>query len=99
MTNKNNKSFNNKQPKRRLARPTTAEFQQQVMITLGEVQDRIEAHLATIPEHDDDKDCIEAEDITPDIEAAATAIDAITEEWILDPEVRKEFNPINWEED
>ena len=65
-------------------------YLQNMQRSMVEVYNNIEQLLATIP------DDIDEADLTPDQLDAVAAVESIEQEWILDPEMRKEMSCIDW---
>lgn len=66
------------------------QYLQNMQRSLVEVYARIETILQTLPEH------MVEEELTPSQIQAVAAVEAIEEEWILNPETRKEMSCIDW---
>lgn len=61
--------------------------------SLTEIYDRIEVLSAGLEEDADE------EDLTPEQVFAVQAIEAVEQEWVLDPEMRSEMSVIQWDDD
>ena len=73
-------------------KPTKKEiiYQQNLQRSLTEVYTQIEKLLSTIPDDIDEKD------LTEDQMYAINCVQALEEEWVIDPEMRGELSCINW---
>ena len=58
--------------------------------SLTEVYARIEVLSAGLEED------VDEEDLTPEQVAAVQAIEAVEQEWLIDPDIRKEMSVIQW---
>ena len=65
-------------------------YLQNMQRSMVEVYNQIEQLLASIP------DDIDEADLTPEQQDAVRAVEAIEQEWILCPDMRKEMSCINW---
>ena len=74
-------------------KPTKKEiiYQQNLQRSLTEVYAQIVKLLSTIP------DDIDEADLTEDQMYAINCVQALEEEWVIDPEMRGELSCINWE--
>ena len=68
-------------------------YKTNVQRSLVEMYAHMEKMLDYIPEG------IEEKDLTEDHKEIISKIEAIEEEWIVDPDQRKDLSLINWEED
>ena len=66
-------------------------YQANVKRSLAELYQHMESMLDTIPEGIDEKD------LTPEHQDIINSIEAIEEEWIVDPKTREALTLINWE--
>ena len=73
-------------------KPTKKEitYQQNLQRSLTEVYAQIVKLLSTIP------DDIDEADLTEDQMYAINCVQALEEEWVIDPEMRGELSCINW---
>ena len=68
-------------------------YLQNIQRSMVEVYAQIEHLLESIP------DDIDEGDLTPEQCDAVLAVEALEQEWILDPEIRAEMSCINWTDD
>ena len=68
-------------------------YLQNIQRSMVEVYAQIEHLLESIP------DDIDESDLTPEQCDAVLAVEALEQEWILDPEIRQEMSCINWTDD
>ena len=68
-------------------------YLQNIQRSMVEVYAQIEHLLESIP------DDIDESDLTPEQCDAVLAVEALEQEWILDPEIRAEMSCINWTDD
>ena len=68
-------------------------YLQNMQRSMVEVYNQIEQLLETIPDN------IDESDLTPEQCDAVLAVEALEQEWILDPEIRAEMSCINWTDD